>query len=143
MKPPPPLPDAERRRLPHSSKMNLMFLSFSHGIFSTYLSHASNASPMRLASLRALNCKRIVDIHKELLLGVECQVGIGVGVLGEIIDVVGALFQQPAVPVIDTAELIGQRFSNGRLPYAREEIVFLLRASRRISRRCLPRTRSP
>ena len=58
-KPPPPpggFPAIERFRLPHSSKMNLMSLSFNAGIFSTYLSHASKKPPMRLAIRRALNC---------------------------------------------------------------------------------------
>ena len=76
--------------------------------------------------------KRIVNINKELLLSVEDQIRIGVGMLGEKVDVVNTLREQPSVPVIHTAEFIGELFRNRWLPYAGEEVAILLRTIHRL-----------
>src|ERR1019366_1677388 len=73
--------------------------------------------------------QRILHIHKRLFLSVEYQLRICIGVFGQKIDVVGAVGEQPTVPVIQTVELIGQLCSNGRLPNAREKIPPLLRTA--------------
>ena len=59
---------------------------------------------MRLA-MAGFELQRIFHVHKGLLLSVEYQLRICVGMFGKKIDVVDAVGEQPTVPVIQTVEL--------------------------------------